>query len=79
MSDLIVLAATYVVAIAGNHAFIGGNKRAAFIALGLFLADNGLELETTNENAAEAMLRVAAGEWGIEPLTVWLRSLAHTA
>jgi death on curing protein len=73
VEDIIVLAATYAVAIASNHPFIDGNKRAAFMALGLFLEDNGLRLIAEQGDATEAMLGVARGDIDIDALTVWLR------
>lgn len=74
VTDLIELAATYAVAISGNHPFVDGNKRAAFMALGLFLDDNGLELIADGEDATKTMLAVAAGELDIPALTAWLRT-----
>lgn len=74
VADLVELAATYAVAISGNHPFIDGNKRAAFMALGLFLDDNGLELIADGDDATQAMLAVAAGELDIPSLTEWLRT-----
>jgi death-on-curing protein len=74
LTDLVELAATYAVAIASNHPFIDGNKRSAFMALGLFLEDNGLQLVATTDDATEAMMGVARGEVSIEALTAWLRS-----
>ncbi|MDR7231613.1 death-on-curing protein [Caulobacter sp. BE264] len=74
VADLIELAATYAVAISGNHPFIDGNKRAAFMALGLFLDDNGLELIAEGDDATQTMLAVAAGELDIPALTEWLRT-----
>lgn len=74
VTDLVELAATYAVAISGNHPFIDGNKRAAFMALGLFLDDNGLELIADGDDATQAMLAVAAGELDIPALTEWLRT-----
>jgi death-on-curing protein len=74
VTDLIELAATYAVAISGNHPFVDGNKRAAFMALGLFLDDNGLELIADGDDATHTMLAVAAGELDIPALTAWLRT-----
>jgi death-on-curing protein len=70
--DIVELAATYAVAIASNHPFIDGNKRSAFMALGLFLEENGLTLTSTDDDATEAMLGVARGEVTIEALARWL-------
>ncbi len=72
--DIVELAATYAVGIASNHPFVDGNKRAAFMALGLFLEDNGLRLVSTQDDATEAMLGVARGEIDIPTLANWLRS-----
>jgi death-on-curing protein len=73
VDELIELAAIYAVAIASNHPFVDGNKRAAFMALGVFLEDNGLMLAATDDDATEIMLGVARGEVSIEILTEWLR------
>ena len=77
--DLIELAATYAVAISGNHPFIDGNKRVAFVALGQFLADNGLELVTTDDEAIRTMLSLAAGELDLPSLVIWLRTVVREA
>ena len=71
--DLVALAATYAVAVAKNHPFVDGNKRAAFVCLGLFLLDNGLSLEASDEDATAAMLQVAAGDMDIDALAEWLK------
>lgn len=74
LTDLVELAATYAVAIASNHPFVDGNKRAAFMALGLFLDDNGLKLIADPADATDAMMGVARGDIDISRLTDWLRS-----
>lgn len=56
VEDRLFLAATYAVGIASNHLFVDGNKRMAFIALGQFLADNGIVLIAPPAEATEVML-----------------------
>ncbi len=73
LEDLVELAATYAVAVSSNHPFVDGNKRAAFISLGQFLLDNGLELNADHDDATAIILGVAAGEVDIAALTAWLR------
>lgn len=73
VTDLPALAATYAVGLAKSHAFADGNKRAAFIAAGLFLERNGLFLTATQADAALTMLAVAAGEIDIDQLADWIR------
>ena len=68
-----VLAATYLVAVASNHPFADGNKRAAFLAAGLFLRLNGRRLIAEQAEAARAVLAVAAGERDIDAVAEWIR------
>ena len=60
--DVAGLAASYGVGLAKNHAFVDGNKRAAFLAVGLFLAINGYRLVATQADATLTMLGVASGD-----------------
>ncbi len=71
--DHAALAASYGVGIAKNHAFVDGNKRAAFLAVGLFLHLNGQRLAVSQADATLTMLGVAAGEIGEEQFADWLR------
>lgn len=74
VSDIVELAATYAVAISGNHPFVDGNKRAAFHAMALFLRLNGLRLKADQADAARTIFKLAAGELDIPALTAWLRT-----
>lgn len=76
LPDAAMLAASYGVGLAKNHPFVDGNKRAAFLAVGLFLYLNGLRLQATQAEATVAMLAVASGEWTEDAFAAWLR--AHT-
>jgi death-on-curing protein len=60
--DVVELAAAYLYGLAMNHAFIDGNKRIAIVAAGVFLMDNGYEIETSDGNLFSFVLSVAAGE-----------------
>ena len=42
--DVAALAASYASGLAQNHPFVDGNKRAAFLSVGLFLGLNGYRL-----------------------------------
>lgn len=70
--DIAALAAAYAFGLAKNHAFIG-NKRAAFLALGLFLDLNGYALEVDQPEAIATVLALAAGELGEDGLAEWIR------
>jgi len=75
--DWAELAACYGVALAKNHAFVDGNKRAAFLAVGLFLALNGRRLTATQAEATLVMLDVAAGAIDEGGFARWIRDHAQ--
>jgi death on curing protein len=60
-SDVIQLAARYTAAILRNHPFVDGNKRTGFVIGILFLELNGYEFKAREEDAAQAIIALAAG------------------
>jgi death on curing protein len=78
-SDIAELAAAYAFGLAKNHPFVDGNKRTAFLALGLFVALNGWRLETTQLNAIETMLSLATGTLDESALANWIRERIQPA
>jgi death-on-curing protein len=72
--DVAGLAAAYGVGLAKNHLFVDGNKLAAFLAVGLFLAVNGYRLHATQAEATLAVLAVAAGEMDEVTFAQWIRT-----
>ena len=73
VTDLAELAAGYAAAICGNHPFVDGNKRAAFLALALFLRLNGQRLVVDQVDAIRTVFALASGELGQDDLTAWVR------
>lgn len=71
--DFAELAAAYGVGLAKNHAFIDGNKRVAFLAVGLFLGMNGYKLKATQVDATLTVLAVASGEMLEADFAAWIR------
>ena len=55
-----------------NHAFLDGNKRIGMYVMLTFLEANGIALEATNEDVAEAGLEVASGAMDYEELLSWI-------
>ena len=72
--DAASLAAAYGYGLARNHPFVDGNKRAAFLSVGLFLALNGHRLRATQVEATLTMLAVAASDMDESSFAVWIRS-----
>jgi death on curing protein len=71
-ASIFELAAAYGFGISRNHPFVDGNKRAAFMAMYVFLDMNGVSLEAGEEEATLFMYRLAAGEETQEDLAAWL-------
>jgi death-on-curing protein len=72
------LAAFYGVGVAKAQAFVDGNKRIAFAVMVSFLKAHGRQLDATEDEAAQVMLRVAAGEASERDLESWLLSRCRT-
>jgi len=77
--DIFDCAAAYAFGLARNHPFIDGNKRAAFLACGMFLYLNGHRLTATQADATLVMLALAAGELPEADFAAWLRTHATPA
>ncbi|MGB2832564.1 MAG: type II toxin-antitoxin system death-on-curing family toxin [Methylotenera sp.] len=71
--DYADLAAAYGMGLAKNHAFVDGNKRVAFLSVGLFLGLNGYKLNATQVDATLTMLAVAAGDMDEANFAGWIR------
>lgn len=66
------LAAAYCFGLAKNHPFVDGNKRVAFLAIGLFLGLNGYRLQADQIDAIRTILGVASGEVDEAMLSTWI-------
>jgi len=66
------LAAAYAFGIVRNHPFVDGNKRVAFLAAALFLAEHDWEITASDEEVVAAMLSLAGGSTDEESFVVWL-------
>jgi death-on-curing protein len=75
--DVAALAAGYGLGLARKQAFVDGNKHAAFLAVGLFLALNGRRLRAAQPPAVLTMLAVASGGLGEAGFADWIRRHAQ--
>jgi death-on-curing protein len=66
-------AAAYGFHICRNHPFVDGNKRIAFVLMDVFLQENGWELQASEEEAYETMIRLASGALSKNDLSTWLK------
>lgn len=72
-NDIAALAASYAFGLARNHPFVDGNKRMAFMAIGVFLAASGWKLEAGPVEAVQAMTALADGALDENQLAAWLK------
>lgn len=76
-TTLLGLAAGCGVGVIRNHPFIDGNKRLALMVMYVFLEINGNCLAASEVDAADIMLRLAAGELEEGDLARWLKANSH--
>src|SRR5215831_17170691 len=70
--DLAALAAAYAFGLAKNHAFVDGNKRAAFMTMTVFLRKNSVAFAPDPAHATAIMMSLAAGEISEQSLSRWI-------
>ena len=78
-ADIIDLAAKYTVGIVQNHPFVDGNKRTGFVEGILFLELNGYRFTASEEDAAQAVLELAAGTIDEDSFCDFLRANVQRA
>lgn len=71
--DVVEMSALYTAGIVRNHPFLDGNKRTGFVTGVLFLELNGFDFTASEEDATQAVLRLAAGSLDEAGYVAWLR------
>lgn len=73
--DFVDKAAVLTVHLVKNHPLPDGNKRAAWVALRLFIEINDWTWQATPtiDDAEQAVLAMAAGTWNQDDASTWLR------
>ena len=72
-TDLAALAAAYGFGLARNHPYSDGNKRVAFVTMGMFLGLNGLEFTAAETEVVTTMVALASGTLDEDALADWIR------
>ena len=73
-SDIIAMATAYTGGIVRNHPFVDGNKRTGFVVGILFLELNGYRFTANEEEAAQAVLKLASGSLDESGYLAFLRA-----
>jgi death on curing protein len=72
-ADLVDMAAAYTAGLIRNHLFIDGNKRTGFVIGVLFLEINDFHFTASEEDAAQAIIGLAAGRIDEAVYAAWVR------
>jgi death on curing protein len=72
--DAADVAAAYAYGLARDHGFTDGNKRTAWVAARLFLADNGRKFRFEALDAVRIVEAVASGALAEAELAAWIRA-----
>ena len=72
--DLFDVAAAFAYGLRRSHPFVDGNKRASWLTMQTFLADNNAEVIVGPGEAETYMLRLANFEISEEDFAAWLRA-----
>lgn len=77
--SLLAKAAALLESFCNNHPFLDGNKRVAYVATGIFLELNGLQLVAPQKVAEPFMLNFAQGHMSLQQIRTWLRKYVRKA
>lgn len=72
--DIAEMSAAYTAGIVRNHPFVDGNKRTGFVVGILFLELNGFRFTASEEDAARAVIELAAGNLNEAGYCAFLRA-----
>ena len=56
-----------------GHPFIDGNKRTGYALARLLLQDAGLDIDASQDEKYDLVIRVATGELDVERVRAWLQ------
>ena len=56
-----------------NHPFIDGNKRFGYVIMRLFLMDEGLDIEATEDEKYNFVIAIAKGDFKYSDICKWIK------
>ena len=65
-------AASLIESILINHPFIDGNKRTGYVLMRIFLIDNGLDINASQEEKFDLVISIASGQTKFDQIVEWL-------
>jgi death-on-curing protein len=67
-------AASLIESILINHPFIDGNKRTGYVLMRIFLIENGLDINASQEEKYEFIIRIASGQAKLDEIIDWINN-----
>lgn len=67
-------AAALIESIVSNHPFIDGNKRTAYVLMRLYLIEEGYDINASQNEKYEFVLKIADGKLNYQEIVKWIES-----
>jgi death-on-curing protein len=67
-------AAAILESIVKNHPFVDGNKRTGYVLMRLILLENKEDIDASQDEKYELVIKVASGTYGFDEIKDWLKS-----
>jgi death-on-curing protein len=74
--DILSKATALIESIIVNHPFIDGNKRTGYVLMRLFLINNKIDINATEDEKYDFVIKIASGNSDYDEILDWLK--AHT-
>ena len=69
-------AAALIESLISNHPFIDGNKRIGYVLMRYFLLENGLDIQATQSEKFDFVIKIAQSQLSFEQIRSWLSEMA---
>ena len=77
-NGIINKAAALMESIVSNHPFVDGNKRTGYMTMRLFLIKNGFDIEASQDDKFDFVIRVVSGKDDFYRIVEWLKKHTKT-
>ncbi len=71
--DCISQSAALIESLISNHPFLDGNKRTGYVLMRLFLINNKMDINATEDEKYEFVMKIASGNTNYDEVLGWLR------
>jgi death on curing protein len=72
----ILKSAALVESLIDNHPFLDGNKRVGYVLMRLFLLENNIDIQASQEEKYEFVMNIANGKFKFQEISEWIEKNA---